>query len=148
MKTKVTEWGNSHGIRMTSVMMEHLNIQTGEEIEMDLTNKGIEIIKSKRSVGYLKTVSKEIHETVLAQTNPVQIVDDPYLESEVAYIVVDINSCAPLIREVPPGTKNSFATLADAKEAARQLLQASIAEAQQSLSDLRQLGIDNISYIS
>lgn len=148
MKSKVTEWGNSHGVRITSAMMEHLNIQAGEELEMNLTRKGIEIIKNKESVDYLRSVSKEVIDTVLEQTNPVKVVEDPYSESDVAYIVVDINPCAPLIREVPLGTNGSYTTLVDAKEAARQLLQSSIAEAQKSLSDLRQLGIDNISYIS
>ncbi len=148
MKSKVSEWGNSHGVRITSAMMGHLNIQPGEEVELNLTSKGIEILKSNTSVDYLKTVSEIVLDSVLEQTNPVSVVDDPYSESDVAYIVVDINPCAPLIREVPAGTEGAFTTLADAKEAARQVLQASIAKAQSSLSELRQLGINNITYIS
>lgn len=148
MKSKVSKWGNSHGVRITGAMMEHLNIQPGEEAELNFTSKGIEILKSNASVDYLKAVSKDIFNTVMEQTSPVKVVDDPYSESDVAYIVVDIYRCAPLIREVPSGTKGAFSTLADAKEAARQVLQTSIAEAQKSLSELRQLGIGNISYIS
>ena len=63
------------------------------------------------------------------------------------YVVIDIDPCSPLIREVPKGTANSFSTLADAKEAARQKIQLSIAKAQKSLAELRQLGIDSITYI-
>lgn len=66
----------------------------------------------------------------------------------VDYVVVAINPCSPLIREVTKGTPHAYSTLADAKEAARQIIQSSIAEAQKSLSELRQLGIDNISYIA
>ncbi len=148
MKSKVSEWGNSHGVRITSAMMEHLSIQAGEELELNLTDKGIEILKNKPSVDDLKTISEDILNTVLEQTSPVSIVEDPYSESDIAYLVVDINPCTPMIREVSMGTKGAFSTLADAKEAARQILQASIAEAQKSLSELRQLGINNINYIS
>ncbi|MDH5325948.1 MAG: hypothetical protein OEZ68_00605 [Gammaproteobacteria bacterium] len=84
----------------------------------------------------------------MEQTQPASIVEDPYAESNVAYIVVDINSCNPVVREVPAGTVGAFSTLADAKEAASQVLQASISEAQKSLSELRQLGIKDITYIS
>ena len=148
MKSKVSEWGNSHGVRITSAMMEHLNIQPGEEVELNLNNKGIEILKKKLSVDDLKNLSDKVFNSVIEQTNPVNIVEDPYAESDVAYIVVDVNPCAPTIREVPKGTEGAFTTLTDAKEAARQVLQASIAEAQKSLTELRQLGINNITYIS
>jgi hypothetical protein len=86
--------------------------------------------------------------TLLAQSDPVSLVNDPYCESDIAYIVIAVDPGAPCIREVTKGTKGSFETLADAKEAARQLIQRSITEAQKSLIELRQLGIDNIAYIS
>ena len=129
-------------------MMEHLKIQAGDEVDANLTSNGIELVKSGHSLDYLASVKQDILDSLLAQTNPVSQVDDPYGETDVAYLVIDINPCAPLIREVPKGTDNAFATLADAKEAARQRIQASIAEAQKSLVELRQVGIDNITYIA
>lgn len=148
MKLKVSEWGNSHGVRITSAMMEHLKIQAGDEVEINLTSKGIEIIKNDRSLDYLASVKQGILDSLQSQTSPVTQVEDPYSENSVAYIVIDIDPCNPLIREVPKGTENSFSTLADAKEAARQKIQSSIAKAQKSLTELRQLGIDNITYIA
>lgn len=148
MKSKITEWGNSHGIRITSAMMDHLNIQAGEEVDIILTGKGIEIVKNDCSVDYLKSVAQQILDTVMDRTMSVKTVADPYAATGVFYWVVDINPCAPLIREVPLGTQGAYSTLADAKEGARQILQKSIADAQKSLSELRQLGIDNISYIA
>lgn len=148
MKLKISEWGNSHGVRIPNTIMEHLKIQAGEEVEVNLTSNGIEIVKYGHPQDHLKSIKHEILESVLARTAPVQQVEDPYSETDVAYIVIDINPCAPLIREVPRGTENAFTTLADAKEAARQVIQTSIAEAQQSLVALRQLGIDTITYIS
>ena len=79
---------------------------------------------------------------------PVRRVDSPDAKSYVAYIVIDVNPCAPLIREVPLGTTGSFATLAEAKIVARQILQDAISEAKASLSNLRQVGIAPIEYIS
>lgn len=148
MKLKVSEWGNSHGVRITSTMMEHLKIQAGDEVEVNLTSNGVEIIKSGHSLDYLASVKQDILDSLHAQTNPVTQVDDPYCETDVAYIVIDIDPCSPLIREVPKGTANAFLTLADAKEAARQIIQSSIAKAQKSLTELRQIGIDNITYIA
>ncbi len=138
-KTTRKLWKNSTSKQVLASDTKHRN----------LTSTGIEIFKSnKNPEECLKAISKDMLDTVLSQTNPVKVVDDPYSESDVAYIVVDINPCAPLIREVPRGAKNSFATLAEAKEAARQMLQSSMAEAQKSLGELRQIGIDEICYIS
>src|SRR5437016_1484322 len=148
MKLKVSEWGNSHGFRISSAIMEHLQVQAGDEIEIHLTAKGIEIAKSELSLDYLRSVKKEVLETILAQTSAIKQVDNPYSETEIAYMVIDVDAFSPVIREVPKGTANSFATLADAKEAARQSIQSSINEAQRSLVNLRQLGVDKISYIS
>ncbi len=148
MKLKVSEWGNSHGIRITSAMMEHLKIQADEEVEVNLTSNGIEIIKNSYSLDYLASVKQDIIDSLQAQTNPVTQVEDPYNETDVAYLVIDIDPCNPLIREVAKGTENSFSTLADAKEAARQNIQSSITKAQKSLTELRQIGISNITYIA
>jgi len=148
MKAKLSEWGNSHGMRITTAMMKHLNIQPGDEVDVRLTDQGIEILKRAVTVNDLHAVAKKVLTAIKKTSKPVAVVEDPYAESKVAYIVIDINPCAPLIREVPVGTKGAFATLADAKEAARQILQTSIADAQKSLSELRQLGINNINYIS
>jgi len=148
MKLKVTEWGNSHGVRITAAMMKHLNVKAGDEVEVNITENGVEIIKNDQSVDYLNAVKSALLDSIHKQSEPVAQVEDPYAESDIAYIVVAINPCSPEIRQVPKGTENAFNTLADAKEAARQYIQSSIAEAQKSLSDLRQVGIDNISYIA
>ena len=148
MKLKVSEWGNSHGVRITTAMMEHLQVMAGDEVEVKITNKGVEIIKNNQTLDYLDTVKCNLLESIREQSETVSRVDNPYKETDVSYIVVAINPCAPEIRQVPKGTENSFTTLADAKESARQHIQSSIAEAQKSLSELRQLGIDNINYIA
>ena len=111
-------------------------------------SNGIEMIKNGEPLDCLASIQQEILDSLLAHTHSVTRVEDPYSESNVAYIVIDINPCNPLIREVPKGTENSFSTLADAKEAARQKIQSSITESQKSLSELRQIGIDNITYIT
>lgn len=128
--------------------MEHVNSRPGEEGEFDSTRSDVDILNYKASSDYVKAVVRDAMSKILSQTNPVKLVEDPYLESGVAYLVVDINPCAPMIREVPVGTQGAFSTLADAKEAARQILQTSIAEAQKSLSELRQVGVEEIHYIS
>ena len=147
MKSKVAVWGNSHAVRVTSAMMDHLSIEPGEEIEIKLTSKGIEIVKNQ-SIGFAKAVSKEVLDSLISTSEPVKVVDDPYAVTDVGYLVIDINPCKPLIREVTKDTQGSFSTLADAKEAARQVLQSAIGDANKSLAELRQLGIDNISYIT
>lgn len=148
MKLKVSEWGNSHGVRITGAMMTHLNIQAGDEVDVNLTENGIELTKRGSPLGDLSSIKQDILNAFLNQSDPISQVDDPYSESDVDYIVIDINPCAPVIREVPKGTSHAFITLADAKEAARQIIQAAIAEAQKSLTELRQVGIDNIAYIT
>ena len=148
MKLRVTEWGNSHGVRITAAMMEHLHVKAGDDVEVNITDNGVEIVKNNKSLDYLDAVKSSLLDSIHKQSDPVDQVEDPYAETDVAYIVVAINPCSPEIRQVPKGTENSFSTLADAKEAARQHIQSSIAEAQKSLSDLRQVGIDNISYIA
>lgn len=148
MRSKVTEWGNSHGIRITTAMLDHLNVGPGEEVNVSLTSKGIEIVKNKKSIDYVKAVTQEVLDTVIESTEPVRTVDDPYAETDIAYLVIAINPCEPLVRVVPKGTVDSYLTLADAKEAARQIVQTAIARATRSLADLRQLGIDDISYVA
>jgi len=49
MKMKISEWGNSHGIRITSPILEHLNVVSGDQINYKLTDNGIEIIKNTQS---------------------------------------------------------------------------------------------------
>ena len=46
MKLKVSEWGNSHGVRITAAMMKHLNVKAGDEVEVNITENGVEIIKN------------------------------------------------------------------------------------------------------
>lgn len=148
MKLKVSEWGNSHGLRISSSIMDHLKIHAGDEVEVNLTNNGIEITKSGYSLDFLDSVKRELLDSILAQTNPVDLVEDPYVESAVAYIVIDVEPYNPIIREVPKGTLGSFSTLVDAKEAARQKIQSTISQAQKSLAELRQIGINEIAYIA
>ncbi len=147
MKVKISEWGNSHGVRLNSALLEHLKVQAGDEVEVNLTRNGMEIVK-KDSLESFYAIKQEILDALLLRTDPVEMVDDPYAETDVAYVVIDLNPCAPIIRQVSKETENSLLTLAEAKEAARQIIQASIAEAQKSMTDLRQLGINNITYIS
>ncbi len=147
MKVKISEWGNSHGVRLSSAVLEHLKAHAGDEVEVNLTRKGMEIVK-KDSLESFTALKQEVMDELLSRTDPVELVKDPYAETDIAYIVIDLSPCAPIIRQVPIETVNSFPTLAEAKEAARQVIQASIAEAQKSLTELRQLGIDNITYIS
>lgn len=148
MKLKVSGWGNSHGVRLSSSLMKHLNIQGGDEVEVKLTTNGAEILKSGNAIDHLVSVKQDVLKSLLSRTDEVSRVKDPYSTNDVAYVVIDINPCSPLIREVPIGTENSFNTLADAKEAARQILQSSINEAQKSLFELRQVGVDAINYIA
>jgi len=148
MKSKVTEWGNSNGIRITSAMMAHLNVEPGEELELKLTSKGIEIVKNIISLDGIKNIKEEFLQELYKNSEPVKVLSDPYAETDAAYIVISLNPCQPEIREVAKGAPDSYTTLADAKEAARQIVQAAIAEAKDSLGNIRQLGIDDISYIA
>lgn len=148
MKSKVAEWGNSNGIRITSAMMAHLNVKSGEELELKLTNKGIEIVKNKMSFDDIKTIKEEFLQEMYKNSEPVKVLSNPYAETDVAYIVISLNPCRPEIREVAMGTADSYTALVDAKEAARQIVQAAIVEAKDSLGNIRQLGIDNINYIA
>lgn len=93
-------------------------------------------------------MAEEAIDDILKSTAPVRIVEDPYSETDVGYLVVTLNPCRPLIREVPKGTPGSYKTLVDAKEAARQAVQGAIEEANASLQEIRQLGIDDIGFIS
>jgi antitoxin component of MazEF toxin-antitoxin module len=148
MKTKVTEWGNSHGIRLTSTIMKHLNVSTGKDIELNITDKGVELMSNEPPIEPLKTTPSETLRKILESTSPVKTVSDPYAETDSWYLVITLNPCAPMIREASKGTKGAYTTLAEAKEAARQQLQLSIAQAKESQEQLRQLGIENINYIA
>ncbi|MBT3724615.1 MAG: hypothetical protein HOM14_18865 [Gammaproteobacteria bacterium] len=148
MKTKISEWGNSHGMRMTAPMLDHLNVKPGVELNIKLTDKGVEIMKNTHSQEYVKTVAQETIDGLLATSEPVKTVDDPYAESGIGYLVIAVNPCKPVLREVPLGTPGCYKTLTDAKEAARQIIQNAIADAKEALTELRQIGIENITYIA
>lgn len=148
MKTKISEWGNSHGIRMTAPLLDHLNVEPGVELNIKLTDKGIEILKNTHSQEYVTTVAQETIDGLLAISEPVKIVDDPYAESNIGYLVITVNPCKPVLREVPLETPDCYKTLTDAKEAARQIIQSAITDAKESLTELRQIGIENITYIA
>ena len=70
MKLKISAWGNSHGVRITSAMMDHLKTQAGDEVDVNLTADGIELIKRGSPLGYLASVEKGIVDSLLAQTSP------------------------------------------------------------------------------
>lgn len=85
---------------------------------------------------------------LLEQSTPIlNIVADPSQPSNCKYIVVVLDPRAPLIREVPVSTENAFATLSDAKCAAREIIKESLNIANNSLTELRQLGIKEIGFI-
>ena len=148
MKAKINDWGNSHGLRITAPMLDHLKVTSGEEVDIKLTDKGIEIIKKAPTIEYAETATQQAIDEVLAGTTPVQLVTDPYAESEVGYLVITIIPSKPIIREVPKDTLHCYPTLADAKESARQAIQTTIAEAQASMTEIRQIGVEKIGYIS
>ncbi len=148
MKAKISEWGNSHGIRITAPMLDHLNVEPGVELNIKLTDKGVEIMKNTHSQEYVKIVAQETIDELLAASEPVKIVDDPYAESGIGYLVITVNPCKPVMREVPLETPGCYKTLTDAKEAARQAIQKAIADAKESLTELRQIGVENITYIA
>lgn len=147
MKTKVSKWGNSQGIRITGLLLDHLNVTPGDEIDIKLTEKGAEITKYAPSQEYVKTIAQEAIDGMLITTESVKTIDDPYVESDIGYLVIAINPCKPILREVPEKTPGAYRTLTDAKEAARQILQNAIAESKTSLAELRQVGVENITYI-
>ncbi len=148
MKMKVSPWGNSQGVRITGPLLDHLNVTSGAELVVNLTDKGLEIMKNTLSQDYVKEVAQEVIDGILAASEPVKAVDDPEAELEVGYLVIAINPCQPRLREVPKDTPGAYRTLAEAKEAARQGLQNAIAEAKESLTELRQVGIEKITYIA
>ncbi len=148
MKMKVSPWGNSQGIRITGPLLDHLNVTPGAELVINLTEKGLEIMKNTPSQDYVKEVAQEVIDGIVATSEPVKTVDDPEAELEVGYLVIAINPCQPRLREVPKDTPGAYRTLAKAKEAARQVLQNAMAEAKASLTELRQVGIEKITYIA
>jgi hypothetical protein len=148
VKLKASDWNCSGGDAFVDALMEHLKAQANDEVEINLTPDGIEVIKGGSVVEYLGAAKQAVLDLLLAHTAPVAQVEDPYSHTGVAYVVIGIDPCSPVIREVPAGTSDSHATLVDAKEAARQLIQSALAKASTSLAELRQVGIERIAYIS
>ena len=108
----------------------------------------IEIMKNTHSQEYAITITQETVDRLLAASEPVKTVDDPYAESDIGYLLITINPCQPILREVSLETPGCYKTLTDAKEAARQVIQNAIADARKSLTELRQVGVTNITYIA
>ena len=148
MKNKINKWGNSHGIRLSAMMLDHLNADNGDQLEIILTNKGIEIIKNISPADNFKVQKQQIIDGLIKSTCPVQTVSDPTKESLVDYMIIDIDPCQPIIREVPKGYNKAYKNLADAKYAARKLVQQSIQTSKKALADIRQVGIEKIKYIN
>ena len=63
-------------------------------------------------------------------------------------MIIDIDPYQPIIREVPKGYNKAYKNLADAKYAARKLVQQSIQTSKKALADIRQVGIEKIKYIN
>jgi hypothetical protein len=73
---------------------------------------------------------------------PVSRVVDPYVESSVHYLVVDIETMQPDIVEVDKHTPGSFRTLQEAKSFVMQVLRDRIDEGTESLQRVRTIGIE------
>ncbi|MFA0813219.1 hypothetical protein [Microbulbifer epialgicus] len=104
----------------------------------------------KRILGSLpkNDLSRERFKTLVSKSFPVGEVEDMYSESsDKAYLVISIDPCSPLIREVPKSFPGAIPTLAAAKKEARAIIQKAIAEAEQSLADVRQVGIEKINHL-
>lgn len=148
MKVKINNWGNSHGIRISSTLLDHLNVDSGDEVEIKLTKNGIILMKAPDKEECVNTlIARTIKESIAASSS-VKTVKDPYNKTGVEYIVITANPCHPIIREAQKGTAGAYSTLIEAKEAARNIIQNAIKEGKDSLSEIRQVGIDNIEYIS
>ena len=148
MRLKVSVWGNSQAIRLSAPLLEHLQASAGDELEVRYTENGLEIMKAVPNEEYIRRQVTQAIESMTSASAEVSPVSDPYSETDVDYIVIALNPCHPLIREVPKGTRGAYTTLIQAKEAARQVIQVSLRDAQESLARLRQLGVDNIAYIA
>lgn len=74
MKLKVSEWGNSHGLRIPGAIVEHLNIKAGDEIDVALTDKGMKIIKNNQTLDYFNAIKTDVTNTILGQSEPVKLV--------------------------------------------------------------------------
>ena len=147
MKTKINKWGNSHGIRLSASMLEHLNADNGSQVEVKLTKNGIELVKNTDSVDVFNQMKTQMLDDLIKQSYPVKIVNDPNKEGDNDYIVISIDASMPLIREVVKGFEGGFKTLADAKHEARKIIQKTIGQSKKTLSEIRQIGIDTIQYI-
>ncbi|MBU0459009.1 AbrB/MazE/SpoVT family DNA-binding domain-containing protein [Patescibacteria group bacterium] len=72
MKTRLTKWGNSLGIRLPKVFAVHLGVDSGEEV--DITLKKDSVVISKSSAPTLeelltKVTPENMHEEI--DTGPV-----------------------------------------------------------------------------
>ncbi|MBI3563246.1 MAG: AbrB/MazE/SpoVT family DNA-binding domain-containing protein [Gammaproteobacteria bacterium] len=149
MKLKVSTWGNSQAVRLPSAVLTHLNVTTGAELEVCFTDDGaIQITKAAPNQDTVQRHVEQAIAQVQAMTAEVTPVANPYVETSVDYLVVTINPLAPMIREVPKGTPGAYATLVAAKDAARQVIQHSLQQAQRALAELRQVGVEKITYIA
>ncbi len=147
MKAKLSSWGNSQGIRLPSSITDHLNAKAGDELNFKITENGVELLKKSDTEQSIINLTKEIIESKVAKSKPVSIATDPYAEGDINYIVISVDPCKPIIREVAKGSKNAYLTLVDAKEAARGIIQGAINNAKESLTDLRQVGVEKINFI-
>ncbi|VAW42352.1 hypothetical protein MNBD_GAMMA01-1116 [hydrothermal vent metagenome] len=117
-------------------------------LKVKLTKRGIELMKCTNMLNVYKKLSSQILDDLITQSSPVKIVNDPNSETDNNYIVISINPSAPIIREVPKDYEGSYRTLAQAKQASREIIQKSIEDAKQSLVELRQVGLNTIRYIN
>ena len=69
----------------------------------------------------------------MASRRPVRKVANPYQESDVHYLVIDIDTMSPDIVEVEKGTPGTYPTLVEAKDVAMESLKRRIEEGMESL---------------
>ena len=64
MKTVLKKWGNSMGLRIPKAFIKHLNIEEGEELEVEIKKNQILLRKSPESLGALieKISPENLHE--------------------------------------------------------------------------------------
>ena len=148
MELNAVEWSSGSSGTLIDAVLRDLKAPVSDEAKVSAAAGGVEIIQNARAVELLATVRQAMLDLLLIGTAQVAQVEDPYIQTHAAYLVIDLDPCCPVIREVPIGTEKSYPTLVDAKEAARQIIQSALATASKSLVDLRQVGVEKITYIS
>ena len=78
MTTTIQKWGNSHGIKIPKIIMEHLNIRENDEIGLQIENEAI----------------------VLKKLNKYKTIEELFEGYEEKYIPIKIDWGEPVGREI------------------------------------------------